>query len=135
MYFPPDCGGLGLPMHFQQQVDAELAAAGAPPVDTGRNGIGLGMAAPTIVALGTAEQKREFLRPLFTGEHIYCQLFSEPVAGSDLAGLATRAVRAGSGANADWIVNGQEVWTSSAHHARLAPLLACTDPAVPKHRG
>lgn len=56
MYFPPDCGGLGLPMHFQQQVDAELAAAGAPPVDTGRNGIGLGMAAPTIVALGTAEQ-------------------------------------------------------------------------------
>ncbi|MGH3560523.1 MAG: acyl-CoA dehydrogenase family protein, partial [Mycobacterium sp.] len=135
VYFPPDCGGLGLSMHFQQQVDAELAAAGAPPVDTGRNGIGLGMAAPTIVAFGTAEQKRKFLRPLFTAEHIYCQLFSEPGAGSDLAGLATRAVRDGSGENADWIVNGQKVWTSSAHHAQLALLVARTDPAVPKHQG
>ncbi|HEU4363245.1 MAG TPA: acyl-CoA dehydrogenase family protein [Mycobacterium sp.] len=135
VYFPPGCGGLGLPLHFQQQVDAELAAAGAPPADTGRNGIGLGMAAPTIVAFGTDEQKRKFLRPLFTGENIYCQLFSEPGAGSDLAGLATRAVRDGSGENADWIVNGQKVWTSSAHHAQLALLVARTDPTVPKHFG
>lgn len=135
VYFPPGCGGLGLPLHFQQQVEAELAAAGAPPPDAGRNGIGLGMAAPTIVAFGTEEQKRKFLRPLFTSETIYCQLFSEPGAGSDLAGLATRAVRDGAAADADWIVNGQKVWTSSAHHAHLALLVARTDPTVPKHQG
>ncbi|HET9874608.1 MAG TPA: acyl-CoA dehydrogenase family protein [Mycobacterium sp.] len=131
VYFPSGCGGLGLPSSFQSQLDAELAAAGAPPVDTGRNGIGLGMAAPTIVAFGTDEQKRKFLRPLFVGDHIYCQLFSEPGAGSDLAGLATRAIRDGS----DWIVNGQKVWTSSAQHAQMALLVARTDPTVPKHQG
>lgn len=131
VYFPPGSGGLGLPRHLQQQVDADLAAAGAPPPDVGRNGIGLGMAAPTIAGFGTDEQRRRFLRPLFTGEHIYCQLFSEPGAGSDLAGLATRAVRDGD----TWIVNGQKVWTSSAHHARLALLVARTDPTVPKHQG
>ncbi|MEO6793643.1 MAG: acyl-CoA dehydrogenase family protein [Mycobacterium sp.] len=131
VHFPPDCGGLSLPLHLQQHVDTELAAAGAPPADTGLNGIGLGMAAPTIAAFGTAEQKRKFLRPLFTSEDIYCQLFSEPGAGSDLAGVATRAVRDGD----DWIVNGQKVWTSSAHHAKLALLVARTDPAVPKHQG
>lgn len=131
VYFPPGCGGLGLPLHFQQQVDDELAAAGAPGPDHGRNGIGLGMAAPTIVGFGTDEQKQRLLRPLFTGETIYCQLFSEPGAGSDLAGLATRAVRDGD----DWIVTGQKVWTSSAQHARLALLVARTDPDVPKHSG
>ncbi|HTM84275.1 MAG TPA: acyl-CoA dehydrogenase family protein [Mycobacterium sp.] len=131
VYFPPGYGGLGLPRHLQQHVDTELAAAGAPPVDTGLNGIGLGMAAPTIAAVGTAEQQRKFLRPLFTGDDIYCQLFSEPGAGSDLAGVSTRAVRDGD----DWIVNGQKVWTSSAHHAKLALLVARTDPTVPKHQG
>lgn len=131
VYFPPGCGGLGLPLQFQQQVDDELAAAGAPGPDVGRNGIGLGMAAPTILGFGTEQQKRKFLRPLFTGEHIYCQLFSEPGAGSDLAGLATRAVRDGD----DWIVTGQKVWTSSAHHAQLALLVARSDPSVPKHQG
>ncbi len=135
VYFPRGCGGLGLPRSFQQQVDRELAAAGAPQVDTARNGIGLGMAAPTIVAFGTDEQKRKFLRPLFVGDHIYCQLFSEPGAGSDLAGLSTRAVRDGSAENADWIINGQKVWTSSAQHAQMALLVARTDPAVPKHQG
>ncbi|MEO9017920.1 MAG: acyl-CoA dehydrogenase family protein [Mycobacterium sp.] len=135
VYFAADCGGLGLPFHFQQQVEAELAAAGAPPIDTGRNGIGLGMAAPTIAAFGTDEQRHKFLRPLFISDHIYCQLFSEPGAGSDLAGLATRAVRDGSGENADWIVTGQKVWTSSAHLAQLALLVARTDPTVPKHQG
>src|SRR5699024_1516937 len=95
----------------------------------------LGMAAPTIAAFGTDAQKRKFLRPLFIGDHIYCQLFSEPGAGSDLAGLATRAVRDGSGDDADWIVNGQKVWTSSAQHAQMALLVARTDPAVPKHQG
>lgn len=133
MHFPRGCGGLELPRTFQQRVEAQLAAAGAPPPGLGRNVIGMGMAAPTIAAFGTDEQKRKFLRPLYTGEHIYCQLFSEPGAGSDLAGLATRAVR--DGPDGDWIVNGQKVWTSMAQHAQMAILLARTDPAVPKHQG
>jgi alkylation response protein AidB-like acyl-CoA dehydrogenase len=91
----------------------------------------MGMAAPTIAAFGTDEQKRKFLRPLFTGEQIYCQLFSEPGAGSDLAAAATRAVRDGD----DWIVNGQKVWTSQAQHASMGILVARTDPTVPKHFG
>jgi len=129
--FPTGHGGLGLPQHFQAQVNAELAAAGAPGPDTGRNGIGLGMAAPTIAAFGTEEQKQRYLGPLWTAEHIYCQLFSEPGAGSDLAAVATRAVRDGS----DWIVNGQKVWTSGAHKAQMAILVTRTDPTVPKHAG
>ena len=111
--------------------NAQLAAAGAPVGGTVKNFIGMGMAAPTIAAFGTDEQKRKFLRPLFTGEQIYCQLFSEPGAGSDLAGVATRAVRDGD----DWIVNGQKVWTSMAQHAQMAILVARTDPTVPKHAG
>ncbi|ORB86472.1 acyl-CoA dehydrogenase [Mycobacterium kansasii] len=131
VHFPVGFGGLDLPHTYQAQVDAQLAAAGAPPAGGGRNIIGIGMAAPTIVAFGTEDQKRKFLRPLFTGEHLYCQLFSEPGAGSDLAGVATRAVRDGD----DWIVNGQKVWTSMAQHAQLAILVARTDPDVPKHAG
>jgi alkylation response protein AidB-like acyl-CoA dehydrogenase len=129
--FPEGHGGLGVPQSFQEQVNAALAAAGAPAPEVAKNGIGHGMAAPTIVAVGTEEQKRKFLRPLYTGEHIYCQLFSEPGAGSDLAAVATRAVRDGD----DWIVNGQKVWTSGAHKARMAILVARTDPNVPKHAG
>ncbi len=132
VHFPVGLGGLGLARELQSVVEAEFAAANAPDNDPRRNGIGLGMAAPTILAVGTEDQKRRFLRPLWTGEEIWCQLFSEPGAGSDLAALATRAVQDEKG---DWIVNGQKVWTSSAHNARWAILLARTDPDVPKHRG
>src|ERR1700752_1584627 len=93
VHFPEGAGGLGLAPKLQRIVDQALATAGAPAPDVPRNIIGMGMAAPTIAAHGTAEQRARYLRPLFTGEEIWCQLFSEPGSGSDLAGLATRAVR------------------------------------------
>jgi alkylation response protein AidB-like acyl-CoA dehydrogenase len=133
VHYPAGLGGQGLSRDLQPVVDAEFAAAGAPTNRPERNGIGLGMAAPTILAYGTNEQQQRWLRPLWTGEEIWCQLFSEPGAGSDLAGLATRAVLDASGE--PWIVNGQKVWTSSAHLARWALLLARSDPDVPKHQG
>ncbi|MEV8535592.1 acyl-CoA dehydrogenase family protein [Streptomyces sp. NPDC051211] len=131
VHFPEGLGGLGAPRTLQAAVDSELAAAGAPDNDPRRIGIGLGMAAPTILAYGTEEQKQRFLRPLWTGEEVWCQLFSEPGAGSDLAALGTRAVRDGD----TWVVDGQKVWTSSAHTARWAILVARTDPDLPKHQG
>ncbi|MFG3548929.1 acyl-CoA dehydrogenase family protein [Streptomyces sp. NPDC047725] len=131
VHFPEGLGGLGAPRSLQAVVDAELAAAGAPDNDPRRIGIGLGMAAPTILRYGTEQQKHRLLRPLWTGEEVWCQLFSEPGAGSDLAALGTRAVRDGD----EWVVNGQKVWTSSAHLARWAILIARTDPDLPKHRG
>ncbi|WP_431970353.1 acyl-CoA dehydrogenase family protein [Nocardia sp. bgisy134] len=131
VYFPEGHGGLDLPHAWQLEVDRMLEQAGAPDNNPMANSIGLGMAAPTILAYGTAEQKRRFLRPLWTGEEIWCQLFSEPGAGSDLANVSTRAVRDGEG----WVVNGQKVWTSGAHLAQFAILLARTDAGVPKHRG
>ncbi|RSS83295.1 acyl-CoA dehydrogenase family protein [Streptomyces sp. WAC06614] len=132
VHYPEGLGGLGAPRTLQAVVDAELEAAGAPDNDPRRIGIGLGMAAPTILAYGTREQKSRFLRPLWLGEEVWCQLFSEPGAGSDLAALGTRAVR---DADGDWTVTGQKVWTSSAHTARWAILIARTDPDLPKHRG
>ncbi|MDQ0847171.1 acyl-CoA dehydrogenase family protein [Streptomyces sp. V1I6] len=133
VHFPEGLGGLGAPRSLQAVVDAELAAAGAPDNDPRRIGIGLGMAAPTILKYGSQEVKERFLRPLWTGEEVWCQLFSEPGAGSDLAALGTRAVRDED--SGDWIVDGQKVWTSSAHVARWAILIARTDPDLPKHRG
>ena len=131
VHYPAGLGGQGLPRSLQAPVDAEFAAAGAPDNNPARIGIGLGMAAPTILAFGTEEQQQRWLRPLWTGEEVWCQLFSEPGAGSDLAGLATRAVRDETG----WRVTGQKVWTSIAHAARWGLLLARTDPDVPKHAG
>jgi len=133
VHYPPGLGGQGLPRALQPAVDGEFAAAGAPNNSPERNGIGLGMAAPTILAYGDDEQQKRWLRPLWTGQEIWCQLFSEPGAGSDLAGLATRAVR--DEEHGRWVVTGQKVWTSSAHLARWALLVTRTDPDVPKHQG
>jgi alkylation response protein AidB-like acyl-CoA dehydrogenase len=131
VHYPVGLGGLDAPRALQRVVDEAFAAAGAPDNEPRRIGIGLGMAAPTILRHGTDEQRRRFLRPLWTGEEVWCQLFSEPGAGSDLAALATRAVRTPDG----WIVNGQKVWTSQAHVARWAILVARHDPDLPKHAG
>ncbi|GAA2374310.1 MULTISPECIES: acyl-CoA dehydrogenase family protein [Gordonia] len=129
--YPVGRGGLGLSRSLQPEVDRLFAEAGAPGNRSEVNGIGLGMAAPTILRYGTPEQLDRYLRPLWTGEEVWCQLFSEPGAGSDLAAVATRAVRDGD----EWVVNGQKVWTSGAHNARMAILVARTDGDVPKHRG
>ncbi|ODR03855.1 acyl-CoA dehydrogenase [Mycobacterium sherrisii] len=130
VHFGVGYGGRGLDASLQSAVEERFADAGA--VDHGaRNVIGLGMALPTIHAHGTEMQRARFLRPGFSGEHIWCQLFSEPTAGSDLAALATRAVPDGD----DFVVTGQKVWTSLGHVADWGILLARTDPDVPKHKG
>jgi alkylation response protein AidB-like acyl-CoA dehydrogenase len=95
------------------------------------NIIGIGMGGPTVMSWGSEELKERLLRPLATNQEIWCQLFSEPGAGSDVAGLSTKAVRDGD----EWIVNGQKVWTSLAHMAKWGMLIARTDPDVPKHTG
>src|SRR5689334_7019822 len=130
VHFPEGNGGLGLSPKLQKTINERLAAAGAP-VAYYRNPIGHGMSAPTIVMHGSEDQKRRYLRPLFTGEEIWCQLFSEPGAGSDVAGLSSRAVRDGD----EWIVNGQKVWTTLAHVSRYGTLVVRTDPEQPKHKG
>ena len=118
VHFAEGFGGLGLSPRLQNTINAKLFAAGAP-IPYGRNPIGHGMCAPTIVTHGSDEQKQRYLRPLFTGEEIWCQMFSEPGAGSDVAGLSTRAVRDGD----EWIVNGQKVWTTLAHLASFGIVL------------
>ncbi len=133
VHYPVGHGGLGLPRALQQVADEEFTRAGVALPDDRRNVIGLGMAAPTIIAFGTQEQRARWLKPLWLADEIWCQLFSEPGAGSDLAALATRAVR--DPETGDWVVDGQKVWTSLAHQARWGLLLARTDPDVPKHAG
>jgi alkylation response protein AidB-like acyl-CoA dehydrogenase len=131
VHFPEELGGLGLTRGLQGVADRILHEAGAP-APFSLNPIGFGMAAPTVREHAqTRELARAWLRPLASNKHIWCQLFSEPGAGSDLAGLSTSAVRDGD----EWVVNGQKVWTTLAHHARWALLIARTDPDVPKHKG
>ncbi len=131
VHFPEGLGGLGVSRGLQAVADRILQDAGGP-VPLALNPMGYGMAAPTVREHAqTDDVRRKLLRPLATTEDIWCQLFSEPGAGSDLAGLATSAVRDGE----DWVVNGQKVWTSLAHRARWGLLLARTDPNVAKHRG
>jgi len=130
VHFPVGRGGLGLSPSLHQRVVARLRDAGAPSAAV-RNVIGYGMVAPTLISHGTEAQLDRYLRPLFTGEEIWCQLFSEPGAGSDVASLATRAERDGD----EWVLNGQKVWTTVAHLASFGLLLARTDPDVPKHAG
>jgi len=124
----PEPWGLGADPVSQLVIDEELRRAG---VRRPSNQIGIGWAGPTIIHAGTEEQKRRYLLPLLSGEEIWCQLFSEPGAGSDLAGLSTRAERDGD----EWVVTGQKVWTSFAHLAAFGILLARTDPGAPKHQG
>jgi alkylation response protein AidB-like acyl-CoA dehydrogenase len=130
VHFPPDCGGLGLTPRDQQRAMQRLNEGGAPAAGV-KNPIGYGMCAPTIATHGTPEQKARYLRPLFSNEEIWCQLFSEPGAGSDVAGLATRAERDGD----EWLLNGQKVWTTLAHISSFGLIIARTNPDAPKHKG
>ncbi len=128
--FPEGHGGLGLNAKLQRLVNERVYAAGAPnPMY--RNPIGHGMTGPTVAVWGSEEQKRRYLRPLFTGEEVWCQLFSEPGSGSDFAGLSSKGVRDGD----EWIVNGQKVWTTLAHLSRWGLLVVRTDPEAVKHAG
>jgi alkylation response protein AidB-like acyl-CoA dehydrogenase len=129
VHFPEGFGGLGVRPELNRLVERRLLEAGAAPTDP--TTFFLALAGPTIVTHGTDEQKRRYLRPMFTGEEKWCQLFSEPGAGSDFAGLASRAVRDGD----EWIVNGQKVWNTMAHLADKGMLVTRTHPELPKHKG
>ena len=130
VHFPVGSGGLGGSPADQLYALRRISKLGAPSAIM-RNVIGYGMVAPTVVAHGTDEQRSRYLRPLFTGEEIWCQLFSEPGAGSDVATLACKAERDGD----EWILNGQKVWTTLAHLSAFGLIIARTNPDVPKHRG
>jgi alkylation response protein AidB-like acyl-CoA dehydrogenase len=128
--FPVGWGGLGVTPHLQREVNRRLGRAGAAPVEASLF-FGLALAGPTLVTHGSDELRQRLLRPTFTGERTWCQLFSEPGAGSDLAGLASRAERDGD----EWVVSGQKVWNTLAHVADRGMLVARTDPSAPKHKG
>ncbi|MEX2393311.1 MAG: acyl-CoA dehydrogenase family protein [Actinomycetota bacterium] len=127
--WPKEFGGLGAESWAQQIVREELGRHRLPII--GLNLLGVGLAGPTLVAHGTQAQKERYLRKILTSEEIWCQLFSEPGAGSDLSAVSTRAVRSGD----EWIVNGQKVWTSIAQFSKFGMLLARSDPDKEKHEG
>lgn len=129
VHFPEGHGGIGASPKLQRTVIGRVSAAGGP-IGGAKNPIGYGMCAPAVEVHGTDEQKA-LLRSLFSNEHIWCQMFSEPGAGSDVASLAMRAERDGD----EWIVNGQKVWTTLAHISSYGLVIARTDPDLPKHRG
>ena len=129
VHFAKGDGGLGLRPDLNKIVEQRLKDAGALPTNPGT--FFMALAGPTIATHGSAEVKERFLRPMFTGEEVWCQLFSEPGAGSDFAGLACKAIRDGD----EWIVNGQKVWNTLAHIADFGMLVTRTDPDAPKHKG
>ena len=129
VHFPEGRGGLGLSPKLQKTILERIKADGGP-TGGAKNPIGYGMCAPAVVTHGTDEQK-DLLRPLFSNEHIWCQMFSEPGAGSDVASLAMKAERDGD----EWTLNGQKVWTTLAHISSYGLVIARTDPDLPKHRG
>ncbi|MGB3411292.1 MAG: acyl-CoA dehydrogenase family protein [Microthrixaceae bacterium] len=129
VHFPVGHGGLGLSPKLQRLVIQRVSAAGGP-IGGQKNPIGYGMCAPAVMTHGTPAQW-EMLRPLFSNEHVWCQMFSEPGAGSDVASLAMRAERDGD----EWILNGQKVWTTLAHISSYGLVIARTNPDLPKHKG
>ena len=129
--YPEGAGGLGINPKYQLLVTEKLREEGISQQNRVANILGIGMGAPTIIEYGTPEQISKYLRPMFTTDEIWCQMFSEPGSGSDLASLSTKAVDDGDG----YIVNGQKVWTTLGHLANWGLLVTRTDPDVPKHRG
>ena len=130
VHFPVGLGGLDVAPNHQREVDRRLRAARAPSPEA-KHFFGLTMAGPTVVTHAEEPLRSQLLRPMFTGEEAWCQLFSEPGAGSDLAGLAAKAVRDGD----EWVITGQKVWNTLAHVADRGMMIARTDPEAPKHKG
>ncbi|MEK6228552.1 MAG: acyl-CoA dehydrogenase family protein [Actinomycetota bacterium] len=126
--WPEEYGGKGATLIEQAIFGEEMARAKAPPT---ANVLGLVMGGPVVIAHGTEEQKKRYLEPILSADEIWCQGFSEPDSGSDLASLKTKAVKS----NGDWVVTGQKVWTTFAHHAKWCMLVARTDQDAPKHKG